>query len=99
MFCAFRTKWFEKADGSERADGFSYAFRKDALDIWIKTRSNPTFSDVVQYRASSIELVRVDAELAEKIFRYNVYNCDVCDKGTPPDLGLLSEYKASLGIH
>jgi len=98
MFCAFRCQWFEKSDGVEQADGFSYAFRRDDLELWIKTQSNPTFSDVLQYRASKVELVRITSELAENIFRHRVFNCGL-ENGEAPDLGLLSEYKASLGIN
>jgi hypothetical protein len=99
MFCAFRCEWFEKSGGVEQEDGFSYAFRKDDLELWIGIRSNPTFSDEVKYRAGKIELVRVTSELAENIFRHRVYNCNSGPNGEAPDLGLLSEYKASLGIN
>lgn len=97
MLCAYRCQWFEKSDGVEHADGYSYALRREALELWIEMRSNPTFSEVATYRASQIEIVLIDPELAKKIFKYRVYNCDVCETNSPPDLGSLSRHKVANG--
>jgi hypothetical protein len=95
MFCAYRCSWTEKDAGSvEVEDGYSYSFQKEDLQAWIDCRTSTQYSDVVRYKASSIEIVRIDSELFSKICKHRIYSTDA-HEGVK-DLGLLSEYKKGL---
>lgn len=95
MFCAYRCSWTEKEPGQEEIfDGYSYSFQKSDLEIWIAQRSSVQYSDVVRYKASEPEIVRVSVELMAKICKHRIYSVDACEGNA--DLGLLSEYKKGL---
>jgi len=95
MFCAYRCLWTEKEAGSlEVEDGYSYSFQKEDLQRWIDIRSSTQYSDVVRYKASEIEVVRIDVQLMAKICKHRVYSTDA-HEGVK-DLGLLSDYKKGL---